>query len=172
MRQKLTLIVGFLVIAVAVTFAQDPAMFFQGIQIHRDRLLLGNGINIQSCGQVACGTNLTSITFTTPTAPRTITVPDQSGTLMLAGGSGSSSIRSGAFAFNTNPGQITTGLSALTACSVSMRSSVSPTALVGAPLYFTTQLTSTPGELDVFHWSTSGASTAAVELTYICTGTP
>lgn len=169
--QRLTVIGGFLAIAVAVTFAQDPAMFMQGIQIHRDRLLLGNGINIVSWGS-STGAFASTLTWTTPTAARTVTVPDQSGTIMLSGGTSPTSMRSGVGSIGTNPSSIVTGLSALTACSVSPRMTTGPYLVSSPPFFFTTQLTATPGQLDVYHWTTLGASSAGVEFTYICTGTP
>lgn len=62
----------------ATLYAQDPAMFFQRVEIHRGFLLLGASVDLKMDGSTA-GTSVTTITVADPTAARTLTLPDATG---------------------------------------------------------------------------------------------
>ena len=69
----------------AVLFAQDPARFIQAVEVHRGRLLLGTGVNLEFEGATVDSYS-TVVTVTDPTADRTITIPNVTGTLVVTGG--------------------------------------------------------------------------------------
>lgn len=111
----------------------------------------------------------TSLTFTEPTADRTITFPNASGTVMLGSSAYKVAAGTGGYDGANSPTSITTGLSALTACSVT------PIASTLAPsdaAIFTTAITASAGRLDVYQWATTGSlATNASLFAWICTGT-
>lgn len=67
--------------ATAILFAQEPQLFFRGIEIHAGRLLLGKSINIEFDGSTN-DTNTTTLTVVDPTGARTVTLPNATDTLV------------------------------------------------------------------------------------------
>lgn len=119
----------------------------------------------------------TTITFGQPTADRTLTLPNATGNLALAGSAATAGLRAGTLGLDgSNPSSATTGLSALTACSVFAQRSTTPGLTF---VTFTMLLTATAGQLDVYAWAPTSssnptlvASTAMDVLYYLCSGTP
>ena len=113
----------------------------------------------------------TTLAITDPTADRTITLPNASGTVLLSGGASTAGIRAGSagFASGNTTISVTTGLSALSACSVfPVTSSFSN----NDGFIFSTILTASAGRLDIYQWRTTGAAaTNATLVSYICSGT-
>src|SRR3990167_3016546 len=69
----------------------------------------------------------TTVTFTQPTADRTETHQDATGTVVLGEGSTTGGVDAGTTALDgSNPTSVTTGLSALTACSVNRTIGTAP----------------------------------------------
>lgn len=115
--------------------------------------------------------NETFVTFTEPTADRTITIPDASGTVTL-GAATTSAIVAGVVdtGAGANPVSVTTGLSALKGCGANISGS-GPTNNT-TPMIITLQLTASAGRLDIYRWTTAGAtSTTPAVVSYFCAGT-
>ncbi len=177
MKRNLLVSIALLLTVVAVAFAQDPAIFFQGIQIHRDRLLLGNGINIVSWG-AGTGANATTLTFTTPTAARTVTVPDATGTMTLnTGPTSAPRFESDTIQLsNTNPINLLTQLTSVIGCSATLKSSDSPGT---DPTLITVMTTAGNANVSIYAWkpvSTSvttltSSSNTTHTVSVICVGT-
>lgn len=84
--KKLFALVTCLALVAAVLYAQEPRVIQNGLIIQRGNLLLG--INGQICFEGATGNAFeTCLTVTDPTADRTLTWPDSTGTAVLSGGS-------------------------------------------------------------------------------------
>lgn len=119
----------------------------------------------------------TTITFAEPTADRTLTFANATGNVALTGSAATAGIRAGTMTLDgANPSSVATGLSALTACTVFAQRSTTPSLTF---VTFTTLLTATAGQLDVYAWAPTSASdptlvasTAADVLYYVCSGTP
>ena len=118
-----------------------------------------------------------TITFTQPTADRTITFQNATGTAVVSDAATSGGIRAGTTALDgSNPTSITTGLSALAGCVVVRDTSVAPGIVATT---FTVLRTATAGRLDIYAWSATSssnptliASTAQDTVNWFCTGTP
>lgn len=118
----------------------------------------------------------TTITFTQPTADRTITVANATGNVLLGNASTVAGLRAGRTALDgANPTSVTTGLSALASCTVIGERSSAP---ADEYVTFTVIRTTVAGRLDIYAWTTNGtdptltASVASDVVNYICVGTP
>ncbi|KKN52701.1 hypothetical protein LCGC14_0609820 [marine sediment metagenome] len=87
MKRISILVATVLTILLAVTlYAQEPQRFNRGIEILNGNLFIG--LNGQICFEGATGNAFeTCLTVTDPTADRTLTWPDSTGTAVLSGGS-------------------------------------------------------------------------------------
>lgn len=120
-------------------------------------------------------TNKYTITFATPTAARTLTIPNATGAVMVGSTSGNvattvNGIRAGQFEFSgSNPSSVTTGLTTIAGCTVSPMTNASPNTKYYT---FSVIFTSVAGRLDVFEWTSgAGAGNTNVALSYVCAGT-
>ena len=118
----------------------------------------------------------TTVTFTQPTADRTETHQNASGTVVLGEGTTDGGIDAGTTALDgSNPTSVTTGLSALTACTVHTTTEDAPGL---GPISFTILRTATAGQLDIYAWAATSASnptliasTSTRLVEYVCVGT-
>lgn len=118
----------------------------------------------------------TTFTFTQPTADRTVTFQNATGTVALAPAATSGALVAGIVALDgSNPTSVTTGLSVLAGCTVDRHTATAPG--LGASV-FTTIVTATAGQLDIYAWqpTSSGdatlvASTQPDTVRYVCIGT-
>lgn len=101
--------------------------------------------------------NETTVSFADPTADRTVTFPDNTGTVILSKtASVLTAAASGAVVLDgSNPSSVTTGLTTISACSVIQNTSVTPGL---DPASFTIQFTPSAGQLDVYAWKFTSAS--------------
>lgn len=114
----------------------------------------------------------TCFTPTDPTADRTITLQNASGTVTL----GAFTIVAGSTTLDgSNPTSVTTGLASLTSCHVAHMAGATPG---DDPIGFTLDTHSSAGRLDIYAYKTNGtdptwtASTNTTELIrYQCVGT-
>lgn len=115
---------------------------------------------------------------TEPTQDNTITIPNISGTIMLANTStgAATKIAGGLITLDgSNPSSATTGLNAIQSCTVNMHRSSNA---LTDPIIFTTITTASAGRLDVYAWkftstsvTTLASSTdASAQVEYICIG--
>jgi len=113
----------------------------------------------------------TFIAVTDPTADRTITLPNASGTVLLGGAATSAGLRAGsANTSGNNPVSVTTGLSVILGCSATARKTAPLSNADG--FIITVETTAVAGQLDIYRWTTLGAAASdngAVE--WICVGT-
>lgn len=117
----------------------------------------------------------TTIAVTDPTADRTITLPNATGVVMLGTGSTITGVRAGTTTLDgSNPTSVTTGLSAITGCTVQQALGSTPG---DDPIGFTNIWTASAGRLDIYAYKTNGsdptwvASTDAVAVIgYVCIG--
>ena len=118
----------------------------------------------------------TTVTYTNPTADRTETHQDATGTLVLGEGTTTGGIDAGTTLLDgSNPTSVTTGLSALTACWVNRTIGTSP----GVTAYiFTILRTAVAGRLDIYAWQPTSssdptlvASASTDRVEYGCVGT-
>ena len=117
-----------------------------------------------------------TITFTQPTADRTITFPNATGTVVTAPGATSGAVASGTVGLDgSNPTSVTTGLTTLLGCFVTLHSSAAPGDLIAT---FSVLTTASAGRLDIYAWEfTSGtdatlvASDAGEVVDWFCNGT-
>lgn len=117
-----------------------------------------------------------TITFTQPTADRTITFQNATGTVALGVGVTSAGVASGSVMLDgANPTSVTTGLTTLLGCDVKLLRSTTP-GLVSAVL--TIQTTATAGQLDIYAWDFTSSSnptlvagTTADAVSWFCNGT-
>lgn len=118
----------------------------------------------------------TTFTFTQPTADRTVTFQNATGTVALAPAATSGALEAGITALDgSNPTSVTTSLSALAGCTVDRHTSTAPG--LGASV-FTTIVTATAGRLDIYAWEPTSASdptlvasTQPDTVRYVCIGT-
>ena len=118
----------------------------------------------------------TTFTVTDPTADRTATVQDATGTVVLSPGTTSGALASGTAGLDgSNPTSVTTGLTTLLGCIVTLHSAAAPGDVIHT---FSVQTTAAAGRLDVYGWtSTSGtdptlvASTSGDVFNWVCNGT-
>ena len=161
-----------------VLYAQDPQRFLTAVEIHRGRLLIGTGATgfIEFDGATA-DSNTTTLTLVDPTADRTITLPNATGTVVV-GVAAESRVDAGTVVLDgSNPTSIATGLSAIIACTVQ---DVTSTAPGDDPNSFTVITTGTAGQLDIYAWkNASGTDPTQVASTdsnnlinFVCVGTP
>ena len=119
----------------------------------------------------------TTWTVTDPTADRTITFQNATGTVMVANATTAGGVRAGLVTLDgSNPTSVTTGLSALAGCSANLDIGTTPGL---GPITLTIIRTAVAGRLDIYAWnatSTSNptlvASTSGLAATYVCVGTP
>ena len=119
----------------------------------------------------------TTITFTQPTADRTITFPNATGNAMIANAATSAMVRTGTVTLDgSNPSSATTGLSVIESCTVTAQTATAPGDRF---VMFTLQTTASAGRVDVYAWTTDGsdptlaASTVVGDVVrYVCVGTP
>lgn len=117
----------------------------------------------------------TTITFTQPTADRTITFPNATGTVVLGSGATTGAVDGGITSLDgSNPTSVTTNLSALVGCTVQQHTSSSPALLTT----FTTLVTAVAGRLDIYAWEATSASNPTLTASartdtvrYVCVGT-
>ena len=175
MKKKLFVAAGLLLLGLAAyspfrTFAQDQAQRFErSIELVAEDsyIWLGKNVSIWFEGDVT-DTSQTNLVAAEPTADRTITLPDMTGTVTV--GTAAIKIARGyTTASGANPFSITTGLATLVACSVMH----DQTTITGeGTAFFSTQLTDTAGQLDVYRWNTPGdAVTDARLIRWYCVGT-
>ena len=119
--------------------------------------------------------NETTITFTEPTADRTVTFGNQTGTVVL--GQTALKVVGGTIALDgSNPSSATTGLATIVGCSVSL---LDANTIGIDPISFSLVRTATAGQLDVYAWKATSSSnptlTASTNssstVAYLCTGT-
>lgn len=118
----------------------------------------------------------TTITFTQPTADRTVTVQNATGTMVLAAAATSAALEAGITALDgSNPTSVTTNLSVLAGCTVQRHTATAPAL---GPAVFTTLVTAVAGRLDIYAWSATSASdptlvasTSPDTVRYVCIGT-
>jgi hypothetical protein len=118
----------------------------------------------------------TTFTVTNPTADATITFQNATGTVMVAPAATSGAIASGTAALDgSNPTSVTTGLSVILACTITLQDATAPGDDIAV---FSVQTTASAGRLDVYAWEyTSGtdatlvASNAQDLFQWICNGT-
>lgn len=114
----------------------------------------------------------TTWTYTTPTANRTITVPNASGTLQLA--TTSVKMATGTGTLSSNPTSVTTGLSTISTCVVT---AYSADVDILFPYQFSIITTAVVGRLDVYQWkptstsvTTPVAGTSVRKFNWVCFG--
>lgn len=152
------------------TVAQDAAQRFErSIELVAEDsyIWLGKNASIWFEGDVT-DSSQTNLVVAEPTADRTITLPDMTGTVTV----GTAAVKL-AWAYTTasgaNPFSITTGLATLGACSVTHDQT---TIGVNGTAFFSTQHTVSAGRLDVYRWNTVGdAVTDARLIRWLCAGT-
>ena len=118
----------------------------------------------------------TTDTYTNPTADRTHTHQDATGTVVLAQAATSGAVEAGLTSLDgANPTSVTTNLSALAGCTVQGHVSAAPGL---GPVTFTTILTSVAGRLDIYAWRATSASDPTLiadvsvdAVRYVCVGT-
>ena len=119
----------------------------------------------------------TTLTWAEPTADRTLTFANATGNVMLAETAATAGFEGGTVTLDgSNPTSVTTGLSALSACTVHTTTDDAPAL---GPIAFTILRTAVAGRLDIYAWaatSTSNpsliASTSTRLVEYLCSGTP
>lgn len=117
----------------------------------------------------------TTFAVTNPTADRTVTLQDATGTLVLSPATTSGAVEAALASLDgSNPTSVTTGLSALAGCTVQQHTSTTPTFLTT----FTTLTTAVAGRLDIYAWAATSASdptliasTSVDTVRYVCIGT-
>ena len=118
----------------------------------------------------------TSVTFTEPTADRTITFPNATGTVVVGQSATDGAVAAGITSLDgANPTSVTTGLSALAGCTPLQHTATAP----GLRLHtFTTLLTAVAGRLDIYAWDVTSssnptliASTSTDTVRWHCVGT-
>lgn len=173
MRLRTSILVTFtaaIALAASALFAQGEAQrFFNSVEVHRGLFLLGTSISQYFEGSTNDDAE-TQLTVTDPTADRTITLPNDSGTVMLADSAATSAVVGGLVAIGaTNPTTVVTGLTTLTACTVNMFDTAP--ASNTDPFIAWVQYTSTAGQLKIYTFTTTGSATHAVgEASYLCAG--
>ena len=118
----------------------------------------------------------TTVTFTQPTADRTETHQDATGTVVLSPGATSGAVASGSVGLDgSNPTSVTTGLTTLLGCYVTNQNATAPGDAVAS---FSVQTTASAGRLDIYAWeTTSGTDPTTVASDYVdvvqwfCNGT-
>lgn len=118
----------------------------------------------------------TTFTITNPTADRTVTFANATGTVVLAAAATSGAVEAGLTNLDqSNPTSVTTNLSVLAGCTVQQHDSVAPG--IG-PITFTTLVTAVAGRLDIYAWEATSssnptliASTSGEAVRYVCVGT-
>ena len=120
--------------------------------------------------------NETTFTVTDPTADRTITFQNATGTSVLAAAATSAALEAGIVALDgANPTSVTTSLSVLAGCTVQRHTS---TAVGLGAATFTTLTTAVAGRLDIYAWAPTSASdptlvasTEVDTVRWVCIGT-
>lgn len=165
--------------AISVVIAQPEAFRpLQAVEIHVGRLFIGAGATgfLQFDGATA-NSSETTVNVTDPTADRTITFPNATGTVMIAGAASGSKVVSGVTtADGSNPTAVATGLSDIAGCTVDFATG---TALGDDPNSLSIDMHSA-GTLDIYVWkNTSGtdptqtaSSLTTLQIVYVCVGTP
>ena len=98
----------------------------------------------------------TTITFAQPTADRTITLQNATGTGVLSPAATSGAVASGSVGLDgSNPTSVTTGLTTLLGCTVYLLRSTTPGIRA---VTFTVQTTATAGQLDIYAWNFTSSS--------------
>ena len=118
----------------------------------------------------------TSVTFTEPTADRTLTFQNATGTAVLSAGATSGAVASGSVTLDgSNPTSVTTGLTTLLGCIVTHQDSAAPGV---DPSMFSVLTTATAGRVDIYAWKVTSssdttliASTATDIVQWYCNGT-
>ena len=118
----------------------------------------------------------TTLTWTEPTADQAHTFQNATGTVVLGEGTTTGAIDAGTTQLDgSNPTSVTTGLSALRACSVTRTIGTTPGVTFAT---FTILRTSVAGRLDIYAWQpTSSSDTTLVASTsqdvveWLCVGT-
>ena len=118
----------------------------------------------------------TTVTFTEPTADRTVTFPDATGTVVLANAATSGAVEAGITSLDgSNPTSVTTNLSALAGCTVQQHTATAPGITI---LTFTTLTTAVAGRLDIYAWAATSSSNPTLiasvsqdTVRYVCVGT-
>lgn len=151
------------------TLAQDAAQRFErSIELVAEDswIWLGKNVSIWFEGDVT-DSSQTNLVVAEPTADRTVTLPDMTGTVTV--GLNAIKIARGYTTLSgANPFRITTGLATLVACSVIL-DETTVTANTG---FFTTQQTASAGRLDVYRWKTTGDEATDTRLIrWMCFGT-
>ena len=120
----------------------------------------------------------TTVTFTEPTADRTHTHQDATGTVVLAPAATSAGVEGGTVALDgANPTSVTTSLTTLRSCYVTLQRSSVPTP--GTTLSeFSIATTASAGRLDIYAWASTSASdptlvasTSGDVVAWFCVGT-
>lgn len=132
-----------------------------------NRLALAGGVNLVMEGTTNDASE-TTLTAGEPTADRTITLPDMTGTVQVGVNAQKWEAKL-ITASGANPYSYTTGLATLTGCSVIPTKST----LANESTAFATAIfTASAGRLDIYRWRTTGTeATDAADLTYVCAGT-
>lgn len=103
------------ILGVAVLYAQEPQISQRGIVIIRGNLDLGGGAGNRVCYEGATvDANETCLAVTDPTADRTITLPDETGTLMTNTGAITSSSATAGIGYATGAGCAVTQITSRT----------------------------------------------------------
>lgn len=118
----------------------------------------------------------TTVTFTEPTADRTHTHQNATGTVVLANAATSGAVEAGLASLDgSNPTSVTTNLSALAGCTVQQHTATVPGL---GPITFTTLVTATAGRLDIYAWNATSTSNPTLvasgsldTVRYTCIGT-
>lgn len=118
----------------------------------------------------------TTLTLTQPTADRTVTVQNATGTLVLSPAATSGAVASGTATLDgSNPTSVTTGLSVLLGCAVTLQTSTAPGDDIAT---FSILTTASAGRLDIYAWEfTSGTDATLVASDFVetvqwfCNGT-
>ena len=121
----------------------------------------------------------TTITFTEPTADRTHTHQNASGTVVLGEAASSGGVASGTITLDgANPTSVTTGLTTLLGCDVSALRTTMAGVHAGSLHLLTIQTTATAGQIDIYAWTATSssnptliASTSRDVVTWFCNGT-
>lgn len=118
----------------------------------------------------------TTFTLVQPTADRTVTIQNATGTVVLAAAATSGAVEAGLTALDgANPTSVTTNLSVLAGCTVQQHTSTAPGL---GPITFSTLTTAVAGRLDIYAWQATSASnptliasTSPDSVRYVCVGT-
>jgi len=118
----------------------------------------------------------TTVTFAEPTADRTLTFPDATGSVVTAAAATSAAVASGSATLDgSNPTSVTTGLSVLLGCVVTNQDSNAPGDNIAT---FSVLTTASDGRLDIYAWEfTSGTDPTLVAsnwpgvVQWFCNGT-